>query len=122
MPTTDSELGKIMDAKIAQAIPRPQHIINPKISLEWLIGAVIAILIPAAAVYYKVDTLTSAVQKSDSKADERDKVIQQIASDIQVQKVVIQNQQNQYQTVTQSVDILRNQVEELRRNQRWMPK
>ena len=101
---------------------RPQKIIDAKLPLPWLIGSACAIVFSMGGVFVKLDAVGSAVQKIEAKTDSRDERINVLAQTLIQQQGKNDVQDAQMSATQNEVRDLRRDVEEIKKNQRWMPK
>lgn len=101
---------------------RPQRIIDAKLPLPWLIGSACAIVFSMGGVFVKLDAVGSSVAKLEAKTDTRDDRINVLAQTLIQQQGKNDVQDAQITGVQNEARDLRRDVEEIKKNQRWMPK
>lgn len=109
--------------------PKVQKIIEMKFPITWLIGTAGVLLSLSAAAYFKFDgygkdiqTLTKTVETLASRTETRDDRITAVMQEIIQVKASQTNLVDRLQRAESDLKDSRNTVEEVRRNQRWMPK
>jgi hypothetical protein len=109
--------------------PKVQNIVQMKFPITWLIGACVVVLSGLLALYVTfldygrdIKALTNTVNALNAKTDTRDDRITAIVQSTIEMKASQSGAEYRLQRAEGDVKELRNTVEELRRNQRWMPK
>ena len=117
------------DTVIQSEPAKVQKIIELKLPLTYLITAVVTLLFALGGLYVKFDTLSQTVTRLDTKTDQRDDRIQvllqtsvEIKSQISAQDQRMIRAESDVKEIRADFNSLRNEVNRLNANQRWMPK
>lgn len=97
-------------------------IIDAKLPLWWLIGSACAVVFSMGGVFVKLDSVGTALTKIEAKTDSRDDRINVLAQSLIQQQGKNDVQDAQMQAMENEARYLRRDVEEIKKNQRWMPK
>lgn len=107
----------------ARELDRRSHkLIDEKLPLTWLIGSAAAIVIAFATVVVKLDNVTSSLTKLELKTDQRDDRITLLIQNIAEVKGKNDTQQTQIDRNYQDLTEVKRNIEDLRRNQKWLTK
>lgn len=101
---------------------RPQKIIDAKLPLPWLIGCASAIVFSMGGVFFKLDNVTTSINKLEAKTDNRDDRISAIMQSLIQQQGKNDTQDAQILRAQTDITEVRRDVEDIRKSQRWMPK
>ncbi|QBZ71747.1 hypothetical protein [Pseudomonas phage KP1] len=105
---------------------RPQKIIDAKFPLPWLIGSASAIVFSMGGVFVKLDGMSAALNKIETKAEVRDtrtdERINVIAQGLIQQSGRNDTQDAQLARAQSDINEVKRDVEDLRKSERWMPK
>lgn len=101
---------------------RPQKIIDAKLPLPWLIGSACAVVFSMGGVFVKLDSVGQSLTKLEAKTDTRDERLSALAQTLIQQAGKNDVQDAQIIGVQNETRDLRRDVEDLKKNQRWMPK
>lgn len=101
---------------------RPTKIIDAKLPLPWLIGSACAVVFSMGGVFVKLDSVGASLTKLEAKTDTRDDRINVLAQTLIQQQGKNDVQDAQITGVKNEARDLRRDVEEIKKNQRWMPK
>lgn len=97
-------------------------IIDAKLPLPWLIGSVCAVVFSIGGVFVKLDAVGTSLTKLEAKTDVRDDRINVLSQSLIQQSGKNDVQDAQLDSVQSETRDIRRDVEELKKNQRWMPK
>lgn len=101
---------------------RPTKIIDAKLPLPWLIGSACAVVFSMGGVFVKLDSVGASLSKLEAKTDTRDDRINVLAQTLIQQQGKNDVQDAQIIGVQNEARDLRRDVEEIKKNQHWMPK
>jgi hypothetical protein len=101
---------------------RPQKIIDAKLPLPWLIGCACAVVFSMGGVFVKLDAVGIALTKMEAKTDLRDERITTLSTALIQQQGRNETQDAQINRNQSDIAEIKRDLDEIGKNQRWMPK
>lgn len=103
-------------------VEQRNRFVDMKITITWLISAAASVVLALGGVYLKLDNVSNTVSELKVKTDIRDERISEVRSSIEQIKGANDVQNVTLTRHTQDIVDLRRDIDDIRKNQRWMPK
>lgn len=97
-------------------------IVDAKLPLSWLIGCAAAIVFSMGGVFVKLDSLVGSLAKIEARTDNRDERIGALTQSLLIQQGRNETQDAHLARMQSDISDQKAAIEEVKKNQRWMPK
>lgn len=113
-----------MSTVIEQTKPQTgmQKMIDSKVPLVWVMSTSAAILIAMGGLFAKVDTMTTQVTDLVKKSESRDDRMNLISSAIAETRGLTMTNIQSINRSEKDIEMMRRDIDDLRKTQRWLPK